>query len=48
MAAQSDRRPLLAPGNEAEWARINEEEKREEAEFARSFSLAERVAYGFE
>lgn len=46
MAAQSRKRPLLAPGNEAEWAKINREEEREEAEFAQSLSLAERVAYG--
>lgn len=46
MAADSEKRPLLAPGNEAEWAKINREEEREEAEFARSLSLAERVAYG--
>jgi hypothetical protein len=39
-------RPLLAPGNEAEWAKINEEEERQEAEFAGSLSLSERVAYG--
>jgi hypothetical protein len=38
--------PLLAVGNEAEWAQINEEEARQEAEFAASLSMAERVAYG--
>jgi hypothetical protein len=47
MAPRSTRKkPLLAPGNEAEWARINAEEDRQEAEFARALSLAERVAYG--
>jgi hypothetical protein len=46
MAAKPEKQPLLAPGNEAEWARINEEEKREEVEFALSLSPAERVAYG--
>ncbi|MEX0973512.1 MAG: hypothetical protein WDZ46_09695 [Solirubrobacterales bacterium] len=39
-------KPLLAPGNEAEWAKINEEEERQEAEFAASLSMADRVAYG--
>jgi hypothetical protein len=39
-------KPLLAPGNEEEWARINAEEERQEAEFAQSLSLAQRVAYG--
>lgn len=44
MASRS--KPLLAPGNEAEWAKINEEEARQEAEFAASLSMSERVAYG--
>lgn len=39
-------KPLLAPGNEAEWAKINEEEARQEAEFAASLSMGERVSYG--
>jgi uncharacterized membrane protein len=42
----SQKKPLLAPGNEAEWVRINEEEERQEAEFAASLSPAERVAFG--
>ncbi len=46
MAAQPRKRPLMAPGNEAEWARINEEEDRQEAEFAAALSMADRVAYG--
>lgn len=46
MPAQPRERPLLAPGNEAEWARINEEEEREEAEFAISLSMDERVTFG--
>jgi hypothetical protein len=46
MAAQPKRRPLLAPGNEAEWAKINEEEERQEAEFAASLSIAERLEFG--
>jgi len=27
MAAQPKKRPLMAPGNEAEWTRINEEKR---------------------
>jgi len=46
MATQSKKRPLMAPGNEAEWARINEEEAREEAEFAASLSMDARVTFG--
>lgn len=45
MAARR-RKPLLAPGNEDEWARINAEEAREEAEFAASLSMDERVTFG--
>jgi hypothetical protein len=40
------RKTLLAPGNEAEWARINEEEEREEAEFAASLSIPDRLEFG--
>jgi hypothetical protein len=39
-------KPLLATGNEAEWAKINEDEAREEAEFTASLSMNERVTYG--
>jgi hypothetical protein len=39
-------RPLLAPGNEAEWAVINREEEREEAEFAQGLSISERLEFG--
>lgn len=39
-------KPLLAPGNEAEWARINEEEDRHEAEVAASLSIPERLEFG--
>lgn len=39
-------RPLLAPGNEAEWARINREEERQAAEFAASLSIPERLEFG--
>jgi hypothetical protein len=42
----SKSRRLLAPGNEAEWAKINEEEARQEAEFAASLSMDERVTFG--
>ena len=45
MATRTDS-PLLAPGNEAEWAKINEEEARQEAEFAASLSMDERVTLG--
>ena len=45
MVAQA-RKPLLAPGNEAEWAEINEEEAREDADFAAKLSMDERVTYG--
>jgi hypothetical protein len=44
--ARSPAKPLLAPGNEAEWARINEEEERQEAEFAAALAPSERVAFG--
>ena len=46
MSAQPTKRTLLAPGNEAEWAKINEEEAREEAVFAASLSMGERVTFG--
>lgn len=44
MTSQS--RPLLAPGNEAEWARINEEEAQQDAEYARSLSIPDRLELG--
>lgn len=46
MAAPSEKRPLLAPGNEAEWAKINREEERQEAEHARALSIPERLEFG--
>ena len=46
MATRPRTKPLLAPGNEAEWARINAEEARQEAEFAASLSMDERVTFG--
>jgi hypothetical protein len=45
MAKRTDS-PFLAPGNEAEWAKINEEEACQEAEFAASLSMDERVTLG--
>ena len=39
-------RPLLAPGNEAEWAQINAEEERQEAEFASTLTVPERLEFG--
>lgn len=44
--ASSAKRPLLAPGNEEEWARINAEDERAEAEFAASLSVPERLEFG--
>jgi mannose/cellobiose epimerase-like protein (N-acyl-D-glucosamine 2-epimerase family) len=44
MASRSER--LLEPGHEAEWAKINEEEARQEAEFAASLSMTERLEFG--
>ena len=46
MATRPRDKPLLAPGNEAEWARINEEEAREEAEFAATLTIPERLEFG--
>jgi hypothetical protein len=45
MATRTDK-PLLAPGNEAEWAKINAEEERQEAEFATSLTTSERLEFG--
>lgn len=39
-------RPLLATGNEAEWAEINREDERHEAEFALTLSIPERLEFG--
>lgn len=46
MATRVRRRPLLAPGNEEEWARINREEAEQEAEFAAGLSISERLEFG--
>ena len=45
MATRTNK-PLLAPGNEAEWAKINEEEERQEAEFAATLTIPERLEFG--
>ena len=45
MDAQPTKRPLLAPGNEAEWAAINEEKERQEAEFVRTLSIPKRLEF---
>jgi uncharacterized membrane protein len=37
---------LLESGRETEWAEINQEEQRQEAEFAASLSMSERVTLG--
>jgi hypothetical protein len=42
----SRQKPLFAPGNEAEWARINREEERQDAEFAASLAIPERLEFG--
>ena len=39
-------KPLLEAGNEDRWAEINREESRQEAEFAASLSVAERLEFG--
>ncbi len=44
--ATSRQKPLLGPGNEAEWARINREEERQDAEFAASLGIPERLELG--
>lgn len=43
--AESRRKPP-ARGSKAEWARINEEEDRQEAEFAAKLSISERLEFG--
>jgi hypothetical protein len=39
-------RPLIAPGNEAEWAEINRTEAEQDAEFAARLSISERLELG--
>jgi len=38
--------PLLSPGHEAEWARINEEEDEQRRRETRSLTMAERIRHG--
>ncbi len=45
MTTQPIKRPLLVLGNEAEWAAINEEKERQEAEFAQTLSTTERLEF---
>lgn len=44
--AERLRKPLLAPGNEAAWARINLEEQQQEAAFASALPIPERLELG--
>lgn len=44
--AMSTDRPLLAPGNEAEWARINREEDEQRRATARAMTPSQRLASG--
>jgi hypothetical protein len=46
MAEMSKKGPRPAPGYEAEWAELNREEERQEAEFALSLSVPERLEFG--
>jgi hypothetical protein len=39
-------KPFLSPGNEAGWALVNAEEERQEAEFAATLSIPERLEFG--
>ncbi len=45
MATRADK-PFLSPGNEAEWALVNAEGERQEAEFAATLSVPERLEFG--
>lgn len=44
--AEKRSKPLLAAGNEAEWAEINRVEAEQDAAFARSLSISERLELG--
>jgi hypothetical protein len=44
--AMSTDRPLLAPGNEAEWARINREEDGHRRDVAGALTPSQRIARG--
>ncbi|MDQ3572300.1 MAG: hypothetical protein M3383_05505 [Actinomycetota bacterium] len=48
MASTSRRRPLLAPGNEEEWARINEEEARQMRAANMALTPVQRLQQGQE
>jgi hypothetical protein len=39
-------RPLMAPGNEAEWAEINRKEAEQDAEAVTRLSISERLELG--
>jgi uncharacterized membrane protein len=45
VARQTDK-PLLSAENQERWVKINREEERQEADFAATLSMADRVAYG--
>jgi hypothetical protein len=44
--ATSRQKPLLAPGNEAEWERINREEDEQRRSIARRLTPSQRIARG--
>ena len=44
--AMSTDKPLLAAGNEAEWARINREEDGQRRAIAMSLTPSQRIAHG--
>lgn len=46
MASETRPRPLLAPGNEEEWARLNAEKREYHQRTARALTPSERVARG--
>jgi hypothetical protein len=46
MAAKPRKRPLLAPGNEAEWAELNREKQEYHHRTARALTPSERIARG--
>ena len=46
MATTPKKGPRPAPGYEAEWAALNREEERQEAEFAQTLSVPERLEFG--
>jgi hypothetical protein len=48
MGTPSPRRTLLAPGNEAAWAEINEQDALEQRRRAREATVEERIERGLE